>query len=217
MVGEAEEDARSFWARVDRSEDGCWPWRGCCDPHGYGRLRWKGGSALAHRVALSLSGTVVARGQMVLHSCDNPTCCNPLHLRTGTHDDNMSDMKARNRRAYGDRLSKRLSSEIAAEILQSENSDEELAKRYGVSKSMIALVRRGGRWAHIPADGATALVATRRKWRGKGEGHSQAKLTAEQVLAIRADDRLQKDIAKAHGISQAAVSDIKCRRRWGYL
>lgn len=37
------------------------------------------------------------------------------------------------------------------------------------------------------------------------------------VEAIRADPRLQRDIAADFGVSQAQVSDIKTRRSWAHL
>jgi hypothetical protein len=47
-------------------------------------------------VALYLSGVDV-KDLFVLHSCDNPPCCNPNHLRTGTAKDNSRDMVERGR------------------------------------------------------------------------------------------------------------------------
>jgi DNA-binding NarL/FixJ family response regulator len=37
----------------------------------------------------------------VRHACDNPACCNPLHLLAGTQTDNIADMMTRNRRVQG--------------------------------------------------------------------------------------------------------------------
>jgi len=50
-----------------------------------------------------------------------------------------------------------------------------------------------------------------------GEANLSAKLSAVDVLAIRADPRIQKDIAKDYGIRQSAVSRIKRKQRWGHL
>ncbi len=47
-----------------------------------------------------------------------------------------------------------------------------------------------------------------------GAANNQAKLTEEQVRAIRADTRVQKVIAWGYGISQVTVSHIKTRRLW---
>ena len=51
----------------------------------------------------------------------------------------------------------------------------------------------------------------------RGEQVGTSKLTAGQVLAIRADSRLQKDIALAYGVSKMLVSKIKRRIVWAWL
>lgn len=58
-----------------------------------------------------------------------------------------------------------------------------------------------------------------RVYRGemRGERNPFAKLTAAQVIAIRADRRTQDAIAAHYGISQSIVSDIKIRKCWGHL
>ena len=40
------------------------------------------------------------------------------------------------------------------------------------------------------------------------------RLTADQIPAIRADLRRQREIAADYGVSQAMISAIKCRRAW---
>jgi hypothetical protein len=51
----------------------------------------------------------------------------------------------------------------------------------------------------------------------KGEKCWTAKLTAADVLAIRADTRMQKDIAKAYGLDPSTVSDIRRRKSWTHI
>lgn len=55
------------------------------------------------------------------------------------------------------------------------------------------------------------------KPRMSGDLHGLSKLTADQVLSIRLDRRLQRDIAADHGIQQSTVSKIKRRERWVHL
>jgi hypothetical protein len=51
----------------------------------------------------------------------------------------------------------------------------------------------------------------------RGEKHHQTPLKKSDVVAIRADSRLQKTIAAAYGISQTAVSNIKLRKSWRHV
>lgn len=50
-----------------------------------------------------------------------------------------------------------------------------------------------------------------------GEAHGMAKLTAEQVTAIRADARRADAIAKDYPVSAAMVRRIKRRKNWSHL
>lgn len=104
-LGERAKGPERFWAKVDKSagDAGCWLYMGFRKWDGYG---WLGRKALdgrssgyitAHRYAWILTNGEVPDGLHVLHQCDNPPCCNPAHMRLGTHQENMAEMRARGR------------------------------------------------------------------------------------------------------------------------
>lgn len=74
-----------------RSEDECWPWPKQKNAAGYGVLNWLGYQFLAHRVAFELAYGPLRKPEIVCHHCDNPPCCNPLHLYAGDHKANARD------------------------------------------------------------------------------------------------------------------------------
>jgi hypothetical protein len=95
-----------FWRKVDKSggASACWEWKGSRLIGGYGQFKAAGSNWLAHRVAFfggpytKKAGSGVTSSQIVVrHTCDNPHCCNPEHLRGGSHLDNMRDMVQRGR------------------------------------------------------------------------------------------------------------------------
>ncbi len=51
----------------------------------------------------------------------------------------------------------------------------------------------------------------------KGNLHYNSKLTNEQIIQIRNDNRVQKIIANDYGITQTVVSAIKLRKTWKHL
>jgi hypothetical protein len=88
----------SFWLKVDkRGDDECWGWKSQKRWDGYGRFVNKCRPIWAHRFSYELHHGPIPKGMHVLHSCDNPECSNPKHLRVGTHKENMADCKARGR------------------------------------------------------------------------------------------------------------------------
>lgn len=91
-----------FWAKVNvAGPHDCWEWTAGTDRAGYGRisLGGRGDRRLvgAHRASWQIVNGPIPDGLFVLHSCDNPPCVNPQHLRVGTNADNMADMVVRGR------------------------------------------------------------------------------------------------------------------------
>jgi len=83
-----------LWAKVEVGEpDECWSfvggWR---SRFGYGRIRdSRGRGVQAHKAVYELLVGPVPAGMWLLHSCDNPLCCNPRHQRPGTPLENRLD------------------------------------------------------------------------------------------------------------------------------
>lgn len=90
-----------FWRKVDSSggPDACWPWQGStAHAFGYGCFRERGRTYTTHRFALHLvTGESLDTKRQALHSCDNPPCCNPAHLRWGSQKENIADAMERGR------------------------------------------------------------------------------------------------------------------------
>lgn len=83
----------------------CWEWQRYKNDAGYGQfhsgLIYPSGASMqvkAHRFSLSVRlGRDLLPGMQALHSCDNPPCVRPDHLREGTQSENVRDSLARGR------------------------------------------------------------------------------------------------------------------------
>ena len=77
-------------AKVRRDASGCWIFTGRLNNAGYGRI-WSGPSGTvvySHRAAYKLLVGVIPEGLELDHLCQNPACCNPVHLEPVTHKTN---------------------------------------------------------------------------------------------------------------------------------
>lgn len=143
-----------FWTRVDMSAgaDACWPWRGRTAGKGYGQFMRDGRQVYAHRTAL-LGVDEKLVPLCVLHSCDNPICCNPRHLSLGTYADNNRDCRSKKRHAYGETHGRgKLSEAQAREIkrlLAAKMMGRAIAREFGVSFATVCDINRGRCWAHL--------------------------------------------------------------------
>ncbi len=134
---------------------------------------------LAHRLAWILTYGSIPAGLYVLHHCDNPPCCHvievpegdrvpdhPLglwtnrdgragHLWLGTIPDNTADMVAKSRQRSNPLRGEavkgaKLTRPLVLEILASSETQETLARRYGVARPTVADVKYRRTWKHIP-------------------------------------------------------------------
>lgn len=85
--------------------DECWLWLGSRNSEGYGNFGVDGKTEKAHRASYRIYRGRIPYGLVIMHSCDNPSCVNPRHLKPGTHQENTIDkyMKGRANHARGER------------------------------------------------------------------------------------------------------------------
>jgi predicted XRE-type DNA-binding protein len=90
---------------------------------------------------------------MALHSCASGHlgCIAPRHLKWGDHNDNMTDMVADGRSSRGQRaaFAKLTTTDVLA-IRRAVGTQEEIARRFGVTQTNISAILRGKSWAHVP-------------------------------------------------------------------
>ncbi len=136
--------------RLRAMPNGCWEYQGCRNSKGYGQVSagHMGESPLkAHRVAWEIENGPIPDGLQVLHTCDNPPCCNSGHLFLGTTADNSADMVAKGRTARGEAngMSK-LTWEKVHAIRADGRTHQAIADEHGVARATISDIRRGIAW-----------------------------------------------------------------------
>lgn len=57
----------------------------------YTQFQYLGRRDFAHRWSYEIFKGEIPKGLWVLHSCDNPSCINPAHLRVGTPSENTKE------------------------------------------------------------------------------------------------------------------------------
>ena len=89
-----------FLQKVNRANgrESCHLWMASVDQDGYGWFWADGRAQKAHRWILGyLRGNPLRPYEMACHTCDTPSCCNPVHLYVGTAADNARDRTVRGR------------------------------------------------------------------------------------------------------------------------
>lgn len=151
-----------FLGGIRKLENGCWvcdtaienPESGYCEVVIDRSPRAGKARDYVHRLSYRHFKGKIPKGRHVLHSCDNPPCCNPDHLSAGTRKDNMQDMvdKGRHYRGQNNRLPFLTETDVIAMYQLHEAggiSQYEIGRRFGINERYVWLIVHGRRWRHL--------------------------------------------------------------------
>lgn len=219
-----------FWTKVDKSSpNGCWEWTATKNNKGYGCfsarqiIPGRKTKALAHRLSYAYFKGPIPPGQNILHSCDNPACVNPDHLRAGSQSENISESVAKGRKPLanirGEQIgTSRLTAEKVFSIREKYLAGvprAQIASEADISEVTIKRVVSGRSWQHlIGLRGQTIERLNAEKAKREKAG---SVLTAEHIPYIRAEiatGRSNQDIADELGVHRRTIADIRNGITW---
>lgn len=191
-----DSDVRRFWSKVDKtgSAAGCWLWTAGLS-HGYGAFAIKSKRHGAHKVSFLLNGGVLTEEKpWALHSCHNPRCVNPAHLKAGDRQDNADDMVLAGRQCKGE-----IKSAIAR--LVAPRGDDHPSRR------KPECLRRGNNHpAHLHPERQP-----------RGEQNKNSKLTAEKVRVIRSKYSAGGISQREFAVDQTVIGDVVGGKTWRHV
>jgi len=131
----------------------CLEWTGSTTANGgHGMIHAGSRIVIVHRLMWALCNRQeIPDGLLVLHGCDNPRCCEPTHLRLGTHGDNVADRVQRGRSARGIRNGRsKLTPDNVRDIRRRHREPVgKLAREFGVDPRAIRAILRREIWKTV--------------------------------------------------------------------
>jgi len=212
-----QEQIDRFWSKVDKkSENECWNWlAGIKTKGGYGGfyINQIKNTASCHKISFILEHNFdwedLTKGIVVRHSCNNPQCVNPKHLKLGTCKDNSQDMvKAGNSMAgiknRKSKLNNKEVKEIRKKWITGKYTQRQLADQHNMTDSSISAIVNNKRYC----DQNFKVINIPSHWN---------KLNEEKVKEIR---KMKKngaslvEIGSKFNIGQTQIYNIINRRQW---
>jgi hypothetical protein len=138
---------RRFWDKVQIGGlDECWEWAAALNKGGYGVFGTNHdyGTQLSHRIAYILTHGKIPQGILILHSCDNRSCCNPIHLFQGSHKDNTQDMWNKGRSGRN-----KVTPRQALLIRSDTRPPMIIAKEHGITLNMVYKIKSHHSWSQV--------------------------------------------------------------------
>jgi len=145
-------------SRMTILEDGCWQYTGGINTNGYGYIWLDSKQQRVHIVSYREFVGPILEGQLVLHKCDNRSCINPDHLFLGTPQDNVDDMRIKNRDSYGANFGENNGQAILVEeavieikqlLAEGRYNQAQIGKMFGVTRGAIKQIKYGRTWKHL--------------------------------------------------------------------
>ena len=137
----------------------CINWSKSLGHNGYGITTRNNKTYRAHRLAYCDYHNIDhsdLKGQVLRHTCDNRKCVNHEHLVIGTHQDNMDDMKKRNRTAKGEAHGRAKLSEVDIKTIRDRyirgskvHGLLAIAKDFGVAFQTVSKIVNRHRWQSV--------------------------------------------------------------------
>lgn len=151
----AHANLQDILAHTKRNEKtNCLEWQLSKD-EGYAKWRVNQKKITVSRLVCELIYGKPEDGWLALHSCDNPPCLNPDHLRWGTMADNNQD-KIDRARLKGERhpRAKYTNAQIleVKKMIASGASTIEVCEQFGMSKETYFGIKSGRDWQNVRLD-----------------------------------------------------------------
>lgn len=160
----AKKGAAAQWIEdhKDYQGDDCLTWPFHTDRAGYAKTSIKDGAGRSKNkpvcqiLCTHRHGPPPTPLHVSAHSCGKGhiACVNPRHLDWKTKKENTADMVAHGTRRQGEQIWRwvKITEAQAKEIKASNEPTDELAKRFGVTRSNINAIQAGKSWKHLKGD-----------------------------------------------------------------
>ena len=158
-------------------EGTCWIWTARLNNEGYGQFSINGKTHRAHRVSWEIfREEPLIDGLELDHICHCRKCINPAHLQQVPHSENMANLseegrlarsengKKRGRKNRGEnhggaKLTEAQVLEIKELLTNTNLSQKEIGKMFGVLNPQISSIKTGRRWSHLTSKSTDAPKA----------------------------------------------------------
>lgn len=187
--GQTEDFLRGL---VGTKEKGCIEWPFAKNDKGYGLAVVNSKQRGAHNWMCRLAhGEPHLIWKHAAHSCGNPGCVNPNHLRWATHVENMADKLLHGTMNRGERNGKTTITE--ADVIAIREAPAKLAplvEKYGLTKHSISKIRAGRTWKHVGGPRTSRQRGHMPTcWNGHAYDEENTRWTADGYRQCRACDR----------------------------